>query len=95
MSFQLVGFLDNDNTQGFGPENYILYRGLDPTTTNVLGDYQVFVKLFSGFTETWRLTARISGVVVLEEEGNFLTSHVSPVFNVTLGEYNANCGGTQ
>ncbi|CAN0534039.1 unnamed protein product, partial [Scytosiphon promiscuus] len=66
-----VGFLDNDDTSGFGPENYIIDSGLDPDASQVLGEYQTYVVLYSGdeATETWRLTARVSGEVVWIEEG--------------------------
>lgn len=93
MILQDVGFLDNDNTSGFGPENYIIYSGLDPDASQVLGEYGAFVNLFSGSTETWRLTARVSGEVVWMEEGDFTSSSTSDTFTVSLADYDPSCGG--
>ncbi|CAM9855150.1 unnamed protein product, partial [Scytosiphon promiscuus] len=90
-----VGFLDNDDTSGFGPENYIIDSGLDPDASQVLGEYQTYVVLYSGdeATETWRLTARVSGEVVWIEEGDFTSSTQSDTFAVSLTDYDATCGG--
>lgn len=92
---QDVGFLDNDDTFGFGPENYIIDSGLDPVASQVLGEYQTWVDLFRGdqATETWRLTARVSGQVAWTEEGDFTSSTVSDTFTVSLTEYDGSCGG--
>lgn len=92
---QAVGFLDTDDTSGFGPENYIIDSGLDPTTSEVLGEYGVYVQLFSGSadTETWRLTARVSGEVAWIEEGDFASSSTSDTFTVSLTDYDPGCGG--
>ncbi|CAM9596146.1 unnamed protein product, partial [Hapterophycus canaliculatus] len=90
-----VGFLDNDDRSGFGPENYIIDSGLDPGTSQVLGEYQASVRLFSGdrATETWRLTARVSGEVAWAEEGDFIAATTSDTFTVSLSDYDASCGG--
>ncbi|CAM9558793.1 unnamed protein product, partial [Ectocarpus sp. 13 AM-2016] len=90
-----VGFLDNDDTGGFGPENYILDSRLDPGISQVMGEYQTYVELFRGdaATETWRLTARVSGEVVWTEEGDFTSSTTSDTFTVSLTDYDASCGG--
>eukprot|EP00752_Nemacystus_decipiens_P012284 g10890.t1 len=90
-----VGFLDNDDTVGFGPENYIINGGLDPDASQVLGTYQTYVNLYSGdmATETWRLTARVSGEVAWIEEGDFTSSTQSDTFVVSLTDYDATCGG--
>ncbi|CAM9794094.1 unnamed protein product [Ectocarpus sp. 12 AP-2014] len=90
-----VGFLDNDDTFGFGPENYIIDSGLDPAASQVLGEYETYVKLYSGdaATETWRLTARVSGEVAWIEEGDFISSTQSDTFVVSLSDYDPTCGG--
>ncbi|CAN0388087.1 unnamed protein product [Pylaiella littoralis] len=93
--FGTVGFLDNDDRSGFGPENYIIDSGLDPATDQVLGEYQAYVDLYRGdqATETWRLTSRVAGEVSWTEEGNFTSSTTSDTFTVSLADYNASCGG--
>ncbi|CAN0246475.1 unnamed protein product [Pylaiella littoralis] len=92
-----VGFLDNDDMSGFGPENYIIDSGLDPVASQVLGEYEASVKLYSGdvdaATETWRLTARVSGEVAWMEEGDFISSYTSDTFTVSLTDYDSSCGG--
>lgn len=90
-----MGFLDNDDRYGSGPENYIINSGLDPIATQVTGEYQTFAKLHRGNqeTETWRLTARVSGGVAWTEEGDFTSSTQSDTFTVSLTDYDASCGG--
>eukprot|EP00903_Cladosiphon_okamuranus_P014055 g13064.t1 len=90
-----VGFLDNDDSYGFGPENYIIDGGLNPETSQVLGEYTAYAVLFSGdeATETWRLTARVSGEVAWIEEGDFTSSRETDGFVVSLADYDATCGG--
>ena len=43
---QDLGNLDNDDTSGFGPENYMLFGGLDHGASPVLGDYVARVNLY-------------------------------------------------
>lgn len=70
---QDVGYLDNDNTDGFGPENYIVYNGLSEDAA--LGEYTIQVRLASSFIETaWTLTASINDDIVWVEEGGFAAS---------------------
>lgn len=66
---QDVGYLDDDNTEGFGPETYVVYGGLGDA---VLGEYQTQVLLFRASVDTaWTLTARSEGDVLWVEEGMF------------------------
>lgn len=101
---QGVGFLDNDDLEGFGPENYVIYSGLDTATSPVLGVYEVFVSLYVGSSEWWRLTARASGEVVWVEEGSYADvrgtsssygtyEYASDTFTYTVAEYDPRCGG--
>lgn len=67
-----MGFLDNDNTSGFGPETYMVYNGLNIEDDTVLGDYIARVSRFSSETDTaWTLTTRIHGEIVWVEEEVF------------------------
>lgn len=67
---QDVGYLDNDDTEGFGPENYIMFNGLSEDAA--IGEYIVQVRLSSSYVETtWTLTARINDDIVWVEEGDF------------------------
>ncbi|CAN0308354.1 unnamed protein product, partial [Ectocarpus sp. 6 AP-2014] len=93
-----VGTLDNDDVDGYGPENYVLYSGLDTGVSSVLGDYVAYVNLFSyvnlssGSGVSWRLTARVSGDVVWIEEGDLASSGDSSAdFTVSLTEYAPGC----
>ncbi|CAM9615249.1 unnamed protein product [Ectocarpus sp. 6 AP-2014] len=90
-----VGFLNRDDFSGFGPESYIVDSALDPAASQVLGEYQTYVRFSSGdaATETWRLTARVSGEVVWIEEGDFISSAQSDTFAVSLSDYDPTCGG--
>lgn len=70
---QDVGYLDNDNTDGFGPENYVVYNGLSEEAA--LGEYSIQVRLASSFIDTtWTLTASINDDIVWVEEGDFAAS---------------------
>lgn len=69
---QNVGYLDNDNAEGFGPENYIVYSGLDVAEDAVLGEYAVQVyRPFVSTDTNWTLTTRVNGEVVWIETGRF------------------------
>lgn len=92
---QDVGYLDNDNTSGFGPENYIVYSGLNLAEDAVLGDYVARASLFYTQTDTaWTLTASVNGVVEWVEEGifealsaNFGGEETSDPYTVTVDSY--------
>eukprot|EP00752_Nemacystus_decipiens_P002676 g2502.t3 len=91
----LVGSLDVDDVDGFGPENYILRSELDPTV--VLGEFEVFVVLFNRHSATppvtWRLTARVSGEVAWVMEGDLSNnSEQSATFALSLSDYDPRCG---
>lgn len=91
---QDVGTLDNDDTSGFGPENYVVSSGLDTGVSPVLGDYVAHVELFRGSDVSWRLTARVLGDVVWIEEGDFappFNIYRSADFTVSLTEYAPGC----
>lgn len=95
MIWQDVGFIDIDNRTGLGPENFMVYSGLNIEDDAVLGDYIARVSLF--FTEmdtTWTLTARIHDEVIWVEEGsfealsaNFGGEAVSDPYTVTVDSY--------
>ena len=89
-----VGFLEDDDTGGFGPETYIILSDLDPDSSSVLGQYQAQARLYEGFTESWNLTARIFGEVVWVEQGDFATSSATDLFSVSLTDYDPICGGS-
>lgn len=61
---QGVGFLDFDNTAGFGPENYVLNADLTPDS-EVYGEYRVLVVGFNTNEKTipFTLTALVDGEV--------------------------------
>ncbi|CAN0038382.1 unnamed protein product, partial [Scytosiphon promiscuus] len=89
-----IVFYANPSGVSIATINYIIDGGLDPTTSEVLGEYAVSAQLFRGFaaTETWRLTARVSGEVAWVEEGGFATSSTTDTFIVSLTDYDASCG---
>lgn len=71
-----MGYLDNDNTYGYGPENYVVYSGLDSAKDAVLGEYSA--KVFFGYAEKdtkWTLTARVDNNVVWVKEGEMESTY--------------------
>lgn len=91
---QGVGFLQNIDGDGFGPENYIVYSGLDPDTSQVLGEYQaqVVARIFSiASPPVWRLTVRVSGQVAWVHESDVTFN--GETFAVPLTDYDPSCGG--
>lgn len=83
---QDFGYTTNDNTDGFGPETYVVYGGDE----SAVGDYTA--QVWTGHAEsdtTWTLTATVNGEVAWVEEGLF-----SPVVYSDDYSYNFNDGSS-
>ena len=87
--YQVVGYVDVDDLDGFGPEIYRLYNGLSVDEQNVVGEYRAMIWGDSGVSTTWTLTARVAGEVVWVEtgvlpDGDELTTEL---FSLTIDDY--------
>ena len=91
-----VGFLDMDVRSGPGIETYTIFSGLDPDSVDVLGEYQLQARRFSGPTETmWTLVASLIEDEVLFKTGNFTESSKTETFSVSVTDYDPSCEGTE
>ena len=85
-----------DFRSGPGIEIYTIFSGLDPDSVDVLGDYQIQVKRFSGPRDTmWTLVATLVEEVILAETGDFTESSNSEIFTVSVTDYDPSCEGTE
>ena len=85
-----------DVRSGPGTETYTVFSGLDPNSVDVLGEYQLQGRLFSGPDNTsWTLVATLAEGDVLVETGDFTDSLVTEVFTVSVTDYDPSCEGTE
>ena len=81
-----------DVRSGPGIEIYTIFRFLDLNSLDIIGDYQLQARRFSGPTDTvFTLVARLIGVEVLFESGDFTESSRSETFTVSVTEYDPSC----
>ena len=77
-------------------EIYTIFSRLDTDIVDVLGDYQIQVKRFSGPRDTmWTLVATLVEEVILAETGDFTESSNSEIFTVSVADYDPSCEGTE
>ena len=96
LGYKSAGFLDMDFREGPGIEIYTIFSRLDTDIVDVLGDYQIQVKRFSGPRDTmWTLVATLVEEVILAETGDFTESSNSEIFTVSVADYDPSCEGTE
>lgn len=86
---QEVGYLDRDDTSGFGPETYFVRSGLSVGEDDVIGEYVAYVDLWNGNPPlSWRLTASLHGKLFWVEEGETtVDNRRSGNFAIILEDY--------
>ena len=85
-----------DVRSGPGVEIYTIFSSLDTDIVDVLGDYKIQARRFSGPRDTiWTLVATLVEEVVLAETGDFTQSGNSEIFTVSVTDYDPSCEGTE